>query len=47
MITKINKHYEIKKAMLIRIYEQKLINFDEFMNSLTRLMEEYDVPFIK
>lgn len=42
-----NIEFEQKKAMLIKVYKNKLISFDEYMDTLTSLMKEYNIPHIK
>jgi hypothetical protein len=39
--------FETKKTMLIKIYRNNLISFDEYMTSLVSLMAEYNIPHIK
>lgn len=39
--------FKTKKTMLIKIYRNNLISFDEYMTSLISLMGEYNIPHIK
>lgn len=42
-----NTEFETKKTMLNKIYRNNLISFNEYLSSLTSLMDEYNIPYIK